>query len=146
MIQLVSYQWILVQPLMVFMVKISEYYFPRKKFFCLDESENTPSSSASAGKKKGRGRPPKSAGSTKVSNTSDSTKRARGRPPKAAETPSAPKPVSVPVKTKEVAATNGKRRGRPSKTSTSNEQTNGISKPQVNDQYKNRLIIILFFS
>jgi len=101
-----------------------------------DEGENNPlSSSTNTGAKKGRGRPPKSAGSTKVSINSDTPKRARGRPPKAGETTPLTKKVVVPKKQTEVAATNGdeskKKRGRPSKISTPNEQINGISKPQV---------------
>jgi len=100
-----------------------------------DEGENQPSS-ANVGGKKGRGRPPKSAGSIKGStNSGDKTKRARGRPPKAGETTSSTKMVVVQNKKNEGASTNGdaskKRRGRPSKISTSNEQINGISKPQV---------------
>jgi len=96
-----------------------------------DEGENDVSSKNTGGKK-GRGRPPKSAGSTKVINNSDTPKRARGRPPKTGETTPIIKKVVTP---KEVAPINGdeskKRRGRPSKTSTPNEQTNGISKPHV---------------
>jgi len=90
------------------------------------------------GAKKGRGRPPKSAGSTKVSNNNSNTpKRARGRPPKTGETtPSTKKVVVAPKIQKEVPSTNGdeskKKRGRPSKISTPNEQINGITKPQVN--------------
>jgi hypothetical protein len=105
-----------------------------------DEGEHHPSS-ANAGAKKGRGRPPKSAGSTKASsNSSDTPKRARGRPPKIGETPSPMKKVvvaaaAVPAKKKEEAATNGdaskKKRGRPSKGITSNKPSNVISKPQV---------------
>jgi len=73
-----------------------------------DEGENNAPSSVNAGAKKGRGRPPKSAGSaksavsTKASNSSDAGKRARGRPPKTGKT-SAPikKVVVVPKKEKE---------------------------------------------
>ncbi len=108
-------------------------------FFILDEGENNLlSSSKNTGAKKGRGRPPKSAGSTKVSNNNSNTpKRARGRPPKTGETtPSTKKVVVAPKIQKEVPSTNGdeskKKRGRPSKISTPNEQINGISKPQVN--------------
>jgi hypothetical protein len=108
--------------------------------FYLDEVEHH-SSSVNAGAKKGRGRPPKSAGSIKASviNNSDAPKRARGRPAKSGETSSPVKNVvAVPPKKKEevAPATNGngnqKKRGRPSKTSTPNEQNNVISKPQVN--------------
>jgi len=99
-----------------------------------DEGENNPSSSTNAGAKKGRGRPPKSAGPTKVSISSDTPKRARGRPPKAEATP-LPKKVVVLKETKAETATNGdgikKGRGRPSKASAPSVQVNGISKPQV---------------
>jgi len=117
-----------------------------------DEGDHYPS--ANAGAKKGRGRPPKSAGSTKAnntagpkkanitagSNTSDAAKRARGRPSKTGETATPIKKVvavavAVPNKQKEETATNGdaikKGRGRPAKTSTPNEQSNVISKPKV---------------
>jgi len=104
-----------------------------------DENEHHPSS-VNGGAKKGRGRPPKSAGSTKASVvSSDTPKRARGRP-KAAETVAPIKKVVVaaapaPPKKKEEPTTNGdaskKKRGRPSKPNTPNEPSNVISKPQV---------------
>jgi len=74
-----------------------------------DDGENNPlSSSKNTGGKKGRGRPPKSAGSTKVSKKSDNTpKRARGRPPKTGETTPSIKKVVALKKPKEVASTNG---------------------------------------
>ncbi len=106
----------------------------KPRIFYLDEGENIPVSSSNSGAKKGRGRPPKSAGSTKASNGSDAPKRARGRPAKTGET----KPVAAPAPKKKEAAppVNGdaskKPRGRPSKVSTPTEQINGISKPQVN--------------
>jgi len=101
-----------------------------------DEIGNKPSSSTNAGGKKGRGRPPKSAGSTKATPIkSDTPKRARGRPAKAGESTPTPKTVVVAKTKKEEVSTNGdaskKKRGRPSKISTPNEQINGISKPQV---------------
>jgi hypothetical protein len=100
-----------------------------------DADENHPPSSINAGVKKGRGRPPKSAGSTKEIKILDTPKRARGRPPKIVETPSTTKKVAVPAPKQEEAPINGdaskKKRGRPSKGNTSNEQINGISKPQV---------------
>jgi hypothetical protein len=102
-----------------------------------DEGENIPVSSSNSGAKKGRGRPPKSAGSTKASIVSDAPKRARGRPAKTGETiPTKPVVAAPPQKKKEEAPpVNGdaskKKRGRPSKGSTPTEQINGISKPQV---------------
>jgi len=101
-----------------------------------DEGDNNPSSLTNAGAKKGRGRPPKSAGSTtKATNNSDTAKRPRGRPSKTGETTPAIKKVVVPEKKNEQASVNGdaskKKRGRPSKINTLNEQVNGISKPQV---------------
>jgi hypothetical protein len=102
-----------------------------------DEGENIPVSSSNSGAKKGRGRPPKSAGSTKASIVSDAPKRARGRPAKTGETiPTKPVVAAPPQKKKEEAPpVNGdaskKKRGRPSKGSTPTEQVNGISKPQV---------------
>jgi hypothetical protein len=100
-----------------------------------DEGENH-SPLVNGGAKKGRGRPPKSPGSVKVTNGSAEPKRGRGRPSKSGES-SAPakKPVVVPAKKTEEAETNGdeskKKRGRPSKSSTPSEQNNVISKPQV---------------
>jgi hypothetical protein len=116
-------------------------YLEKKKktrIFYLDEGENIPVSSSNSGAKKGRGRPPKSAGSTKASIVSDAPKRARGRPAKTGETiPTKPVVAAPPQKKKEEAPpVNGdaskKKRGRPSKGSTPTEQINGISKPQVN--------------
>ena len=118
--------------------------------FCLDEGENH-SPSVNGGAKKGRGRPPKSPGSVKVTNGSAEPKRGRGRPSKSGEN-SAPakKPVVVPTKKTEEAETNGdeskKKRGRPSKSSTPSEQNNVISKPQVSfvDSKKKQILIELF--
>jgi len=107
------------------------------RIFYLDEGENIPVSSSNSGAKKGRGRPPKSAGSTKASIVSDAPKRARGRPAKTGETIPT-KPVAAPPQKKkeEAPPVNGdaskKKRGRPSKGSTPTEQINGISKLQVN--------------
>ena len=104
----------------------------------LDEGVLNASSSINAAGKKGRGRQPKSTGSSKGSvTTSDTSKRARGRPPKTSATPSPMKKTATQKKKKEESTTNGdpniKKRGRPSKTKT-NEQTNGINKPKVNSK------------
>ncbi|CAF3369775.1 unnamed protein product [Rotaria sp. Silwood1] len=102
-----------------------------------DENVTNPSSSGKAGAKKGRGRPPKSGSIIKGSSGSATPKRGRGRPPKGGETPSSTKKVTAALKNKkeEITATNvdlnKKKRGRPSKSSASHEQINGISKPQV---------------
>ena len=76
---------------------------------------------------------------------SDAPKRARGRPAKTGETPPIKK-VAAPSPKKEEASTNGdaskKKRGRPSKGNTPNEQVNGISKPKVNLE-KIRMIILI---
>ncbi len=66
----------------------------------------------------------------------DTPKRARGRPAKTGESTPIPKKVVVVQAKKEVeVSTNDdaskKKRGRPSKSSTPNEQINGISKLQV---------------
>ncbi|CAF2347391.1 unnamed protein product [Rotaria sp. Silwood2] len=100
-----------------------------------DEIIDSPSSSAKAGAKKGRGRPPKSTNTIKASSASDTPKRGRGRPPKTGETPSSKNKVTALKKKNEEISTNvdanKRKRGRPSKSSTSNEQINGISKPHV---------------
>jgi len=100
-----------------------------------DEGDNNPLVSNNGNAKKGRGRPPKSAGSTKVTVSSDTPKRARGRPPKTGETTPVPTKVPVLKEKKEEISTNGdeskKRRGRPSKTDTPNVPVNGISKLHV---------------
>ncbi|CAF0893250.1 unnamed protein product [Adineta steineri] len=104
-----------------------------------DEGDNSPSGGVGiANGKKGRGRPPKSTSSPKVVKKVDAptSGRGRGRPPKAVETSPAKK-VVVPQQQEEEeeVETNGdankKKRGRPSKIDTPDEQTNGIKKPQV---------------
>jgi hypothetical protein len=105
--------------------------------FYSDGGENHSSSSANAVKKKGRGRPPKAASLSKVQANADQPKRGRGRPPKSADKSSiADKKPAIANKFKEQASihddTQKRKRGRPSKNNTLNEQVNGISKPQVN--------------
>jgi len=72
-----------------------------------DEGENNPSSSTNASGKKGRGRPPKSAGSTKGIKSSDTPKRARGRPPKTGKSTPMTKKAVVAKKQKVEASMNG---------------------------------------
>lgn len=99
----------------------------------LDTSEPKASSTG----KRGRGRPPKSAGSSTkiVPVSSDTPRRGRGRPAKVVEASTTVEKAVVATETKRAASTNGdtgkKKRGRPAKISTPHGKTNGITKPQV---------------
>ena len=122
---------------MVFMVNKSLVFSDENTDRQVGLDASAQKSSPSSTGKKGRGRPPKSAGSKpKISPvSSDTPKRARGRPAKPAEATSTSKKAVVVEATKQAASTNGdadkKKRGRPSKSSTSHGKSNGISKPQV---------------
>ncbi|CAF1011821.1 unnamed protein product [Adineta ricciae] len=101
-----------------------------------DQGKNN-RSSANVNAKRGRGRPPKSAGTMKVIKNANEVKRGRGRPSKTTgETSSTKKAVLTTSGKNEQPSANGnankKKRGRPSKNVVApTEQISSIVKPQV---------------
>ena len=89
--------------------------------------------SATAAKKRGRGRPPKSASSSKAPVSTDKAKRGRGRPPKSTGAATKKAPVASAKRAVSPPKDDGnkKKRGRPSKSNPPNERVKEISKPAV---------------
>lgn len=89
--------------------------------------------SAAAAKKRGRGRPPKSASPSKAPVSTDKAKRGRGRPPKSTGAAAKKAPVASTKRAVSPAKDEGnkQKRGRPSKSNPPSQQVKEISKPAV---------------
>ena len=136
LIPLESYQWVRMPINLALMVEMLVLLLrEHNSVFHLDTAGRQSVSSTGGVKKRGRGRPPKSANSSKVSASAGVTKakRGRGRPPKSGGAAAKKAPVTSAKRAVSPAKNDGnqRKRGRPSKSNVSNEQVRGSSKPPV---------------